>query len=91
MTFCYSFLCICGFLAIATAIEPVDVKVTFDESSGNFQIYLQGKEWLRSGAVGVRNEGQWWKSNNKDHYLLKVANPLTLRGQDAFGEFDTTA
>ena len=85
------YLCVSGLLSIATAIEPVDVKVTVDKSTGSFQISLQGQEWLRSGAVGVRNGGQWWRSNNKDHYLLKQANPLTLSGQDAFGEFDTTA
>ena len=91
MTFYYSFVYISGLLSIAAAIEPVDVKVTVNKSTGNFQISLQGQEWLRSGAVGVRNGGQWWKSNNKDHYLLKPTNPLTLSGQDAFGEFDTTS
>ena len=70
MTFYSSFLCICILaLSIAAAIEPVDVKATVDKSTGDFQISLQGQEWLRSGAVGVRNQGKWWKGNNKDHYL----------------------
>lgn len=93
MAFCSSFFCICisAALSIAVALEPVDVKVTFNKSTGDFQISLQGQEWLRSGAVSVRNEGKWWKSNNKDRYLLKATNPLTLSGQDALGEFDSTA
>ena len=91
MTVYCTFLCVSGLLSIATGIEPVDVKVTVDKSTGSFQISLQGQEWLRSGAVGVRNGGQWWRSDNKDHYLLKQDNSLPLSGQDAFGEFDTTA
>ena len=91
MTIYLSFLCVSALLSIATAVEPIDVKVAFDKSTGDFQIALQGQEWLRSGAVSVRNQGKWWKSNSKDSYLLKATNPLTLSGQDAFGEFDTTA
>ena len=91
MTIYLSFLCVSALLSIATAVEPIDVKVAFDKSTGDFQISLQGQEWLRSGAVSVRNQGKWWKSNSKDSYLLKATNPLTLSGQDAFGEFDTTA
>ena len=91
MTIYLSFLCVSALLSIATAVEPIDVKVAFDKSTGDFQISLQGQEWLRSGAVSVRNQGKWWKSNSKDSYLLKATNPLTLGGQDAFGEFDTTA
>ena len=73
-----TFLCVSGLLSIATGIEPVDVKVTVDKSTGSFQISLQGQEWLRSGAVGVRNGGQWWRSSNKDHHLLKQDNSLPL-------------
>ena len=90
MTIYLSFLCVSVLLSIATAVEPMDVKVAFDKFTGDFQIPLQGQEWLRSGAVSVRNQGKWWKSNSKDSYLLKATNPLTLSGQDAFGEFDTT-
>jgi hypothetical protein len=86
-----SLLCISALLSIAVALDPVDVKVTFDKSTGDLQISLQGREWLRSGAVGVRNQGKWWKSTNKDRYLLKATNSLSLSGQDAFGDFDTTA
>ena len=91
MTIYLSFLCVSALLSIATAVEPIDVKVAFNISTGGFQISLQGQEWLRSGAVSVRNLGKWWKSNSKDSYLLKATNHLTLSGQDAFGEFDTTA
>ena len=89
-----SFFCVSALLSIVTAVEPIDVKVAFDKSTDDFQISLlegRGQEWLRSGAVSVRNQGKWWKSNSKDSYLLKATNPLTLSGQDAFGEFDTTA
>ena len=68
-----SFLCVSrsALLSIATAVETVDrdVKVTLDKSTGDFQISLQGQEWLRSGAVTVRNQGKWWKSNSKDRYI----------------------
>ena len=53
-----SFLCVSALLSIATAVEPVDVKVTHDKSTGDFQISLQGQEWLRSGAVSVVVEKQ---------------------------------
>lgn len=93
MAFYSSLLYISTLLSIAAAlVDPVDVKVTFDKSTGEFNISLQGREWLRSGTVGVRNQGKWWKSNNKDGYLLKgpTGNSVTIGGQDALGEFDTT-
>ena len=45
VTYSY-YLCVSAFLSIANAtavhVEPVDVKVTFDKSTGDFPISLQG-------------------------------------------------
>ena len=80
------------FFQVATAIQPVDVKVSVDEKSGSFNIFVEGDSewpWLRSGVVGVRNDGQWWASHNKDNHLLKMTKHATGSGQDAIGEFET--
>lgn len=82
----------CVFLRVVTAIEPVDVKVTVDESSGAFNIFVEGYPewpWLRNGVVAVRNDGQVWTSNSEDHHLLKMTKHATGSGQDAIGDFDT--
>ena len=80
------------FLRVAAALQPVDVKVTVDESSGSFDIFVEGdseQPWLRSSVVGIRNDGQWWASHNKDSHLLKMTKHATGSGQDVIGEFDT--
>ena len=86
------FLVTCGSLVVSTAIEPVGVKVTFDEHSGSFHVSLRGEDWLHSSVVSIRQDGRWWASNNKDHYILKVNDSLSGSGsgQDVLGEFDTT-
>ena len=89
---------ICSFVAAlslfglsAEALQPVDVKVTFDsDSSPDFKVLLNDVEWLRSGAVSVRDSGQTWASNNKDKYILKSVGHSSKSGSDVIGEFDTT-
>ena len=73
------------------AFQPVDVKVTFAESSPDFKVLLNDIEWLRSGAVSIRDSGQTWASNNKDKYILKIVDHSSGSGRDIIGEFDTTA
>ena len=77
-------------LSLAKGLQPVDVKVTFDESFYGFNVSLSGVEWLRSGPIGIRDAGQWWASNNKDKYLAKVAQHFDRNGEDIFGAFDST-
>ena len=90
----YLLLTISGLLRLAVAFEPVDLRVTFEETSGFFNVFLNHDSewpWLRSGVVGVRNGGQWWMSNKKDAgYMLKMTGHLTGSGQDILGDFDTT-
>ena len=75
----------------AEAFQPVDVKVTFDsDSSPDFKVLLNNVEWLRSGAVSIRDSGQTWASNNKDKYILKSVDHSSESGRDIIGEFDTT-
>ena len=81
---------ILGALSLAVGLQPVDVKVTFDENFYGFNVSLSGVEWLRSGPIGVRDAGQWWASNNKDKQLVKVAQHLDGKGEDIFGTFDST-
>ena len=73
------------------AFQPVDVKVTFDsDSSPDFKVLLSDVEWLRSGAVSIRDSGQTWASNNKDKYILKSVGHSSGSGRDIIGEYDTT-
>ena len=73
------------------AIQSLDVKVTFEsDNSPDFKVLLNGVEWLRSGAVSVRDSGQTWASNNKDKYILKSVDHSQESGNDIIGEFDTT-
>ena len=81
---------ILGVLSLAEGLQPVDVKVTFDESFYGFNVSLSGVEWLRSGPVGIRDAGQLWASNNKDKYLVKVEQHLEGKGIDMFGTFYST-
>ena len=83
-------IAVLGALSLAKGLQPVDVKVTFDESFYGFNVSLSGVEWLRSGPIGIRDAGQWWASNNKDKYLVKVAQHLDGKGEDIFGTFDST-
>ena len=74
--------------SLTTALQPPNVSVTLDDSGG-FKVMLSGVEWLRSGPVGIRDGGQWWASDSKDKYLLKVEKHLTDKGEDVFGSFDS--
>ena len=78
-----------GIFSLAEGLQPVDVKVTFEESYYGFNVSLSGVEWLRSGPIGIRDAGQWWASNNKDKYLVKVEQHLEGKGVDMFGVFDS--
>ena len=79
-----------GLLSFAKGLQPVDVKVTFEESFYGFNVSLSGVEWLRSGPIGIRDAGQWWASNNKEKYLMKVVEHFEQKGEDIFGAFDIT-
>ena len=83
-------IAILGVFSLAEGLQPIDVKVTFDESFYSFNVSLSGVEWLRSGPIGIRDAGQWWASNNKDKYLVKVAQKLEGKGEDVLGSFDST-
>ena len=48
---------ILGVLSFAEDLQPVDVKVTFDESFYGFNVSLSGVEWLHSGPIGIRDAG----------------------------------
>ena len=74
-----------------SAFQPVDVKVTFDsQTSPDFKILLSGVEWLRSGALSIRDSGQSWATTNTEKNLLKSVDRNTESGEDVLGEFDTT-
>ena len=82
---------LCSLLCGSCAFSPIDVKVTFDGGdSPDFKVYLSGVEWLRSGAVGIRDSGQLWSTDHKDKYLLKVVSDSTTSGTDVLGEYDST-
>ena len=71
--------------------QPIDVKVTFDsDSSPDFKVLLNDVEWLRSGAVSIRDSGQTWTSSSKDKYILKSVGHSNGSGSDIIGDFDTT-
>ena len=73
------------------AFQPLNVKVTFDsDSSPGFKVLLNDIEWLRSGAVSIRDSGQTWASNNKDKYILKSVDHSSGSGKDIVGDFNTT-
>ena len=74
-----------------SALQPVDIKVTFDgQSSPDFKVLLSGVEWLRSGSVSVRDNGQSWVTTNKEKNILKQIDRNTESGEDSLGDFDTT-
>ena len=84
------------YVSLAGAFQPVvsvDVKVTFDTDASppTFKVLLSGQEWLRSGALSIRDAGETWSATNKDKNLLKVVDHATSSGSDAIGYFDTTS
>ena len=86
-------LCMVLACSTASAFRPVDVKVAFDsQSSPNFKVLLSGVEWLRSGALNIRDNGQTWGITNKEKnlYVLKPIDRNIEHGKDLLGEFDTT-
>ena len=84
-------LCMVLACSTASAFQPVDVKVAFDsQTASNFKVLLSGVEWLRSGALSVRDNGQTWGITNKEKNLLKPIDRNTEHGEDLLGEFYTT-
>lgn len=77
-------------ISLTVALEPVDLAVSFDETFSDFKVSISGVEWLHSGPTGIRDGGQWWASNNKDKYLLKVEKHSTETGVDVLGTFNST-
>ena len=77
--------------SVSTALQPVDIKVTFDgQSSPDFKVLLPGVEWLRSGSVSIRDNGQSWATTNKEKNILKQVDRNAESGEDSLGDFDTT-
>lgn len=72
-------------VGFGTTFQPVDVKVNFvndTQTSSSFKVLVSGVEWLRSGAVGVRDGGQTWTTSSKETHLLKLVNRGTGSGED---------
>ena len=71
--------------------QPVDIKVSFDsQTSPDFKVLLSGVEWLHSGAMSIRDDGQTWATTNKEKNLLKPFDRKAEIGKDLLGEFDNT-
>ena len=71
--------------------QPVDIKVSFDsQTSPDFKVLLSRVEWLRSGAMSIRDSGQTLTNNNKEKNLLKLTDKNIGSGEDLLGELDTT-
>lgn len=85
-----SLLVVILFSSSVFTLQLVDVKVTFEsQSSPDFKVLLSGVEWLRSGALSIRGNGQTWATTNKEN-ILKLIDRSTENGVDIFGKFDTT-
>ena len=88
---CLSFLFVLLSSSSVFTLQPVNVKVSFDsQTSPDFKVLLSGVEWLRSGALSIRDNGQTWATTNKEMNILKLINQDTGSGEDLFGMFDTT-
>ena len=59
----------------------LDVEVF---SNGSFSISLGGKQWFRSGSIGVRDLGQWW---SQDEGSVEMTGSSKSNGIDRIGEF----
>ena len=85
-----SLLVVIVFSSSVFTLQLVDVKVTFEsQSSPDFKVLLSGVEWLRSGGLSIRGNGQTWATTNKEN-VLKLIDRSTENGEDIFGKFDTT-
>lgn len=69
------------------AITGQDIEVIFEGQGPDYKIDLAGVEWFRSGAVGIRHEGQLWSSENTEKYMLKVTSGSMEDGEDSIGGF----
>lgn len=69
--------------ALAAPVE--NLEVAFDDADGRFvygfKLLLSGKEWLRSGPVAVRNNGEWFYSDDQSLKLNTI-------GEDTGEGFD---
>ena len=68
-------------LCARSAVENLDVQ-TFP--NGSFAVNVGGKQWFRSGSVGVRDLGQWW---SQDEDSLQLTSHSTTTGSDKLGTF----
>ena len=71
----------CVFLGAQCADGNLDVQ-TF--SNGSFSISVGGKQWLRSGSIGVRDLGQWW---SQDKGSVEMTGSSEATGVDNVGKF----
>ena len=79
----YAFLCFC----IIAAVAGQQINVSFNQDSADFQVYIDGEEWFRSGALGIRDGGQWWSTEHADKYSLKQSDFDIEEGVDPVGPF----
>ena len=71
----------CAVSSTLGAVENLDVKASSD---GSFSISVGGKQWFRSGSVGVRDLGQWW---SQDEDSLQLTGHTTSSGSDKLGTY----
>ena len=78
-------LCLC----CLQSVQPTDIHLEVsDSSSAEFKLYVDGKEWFRSGVLGVRHKDVWWSSEHTDaaHSLI-VSEYAKEEGSDLIGDF----
>ncbi len=83
MEFSVFFLLSLALLGITTAqsVENLEVECF---SNGTYRISLDGKLWFRSGPLGVRDQGQWWAT---DENTLVLVDFQKKEGEDVAGSF----
>lgn len=53
-------------------------------TNGSFSVSLGGKQWFRSGSIGVRDLGQWW---SQDENSVVMTGSSMSSGRDNIGSF----
>lgn len=71
--------------------DPSTFKVSFINDVGfatpDFQVFLDGKVWFRSGELGIRDGGNWWSAQSKNEYALYLSDHDEEVGSDPIGPF----
>lgn len=74
-------VCCLLFFPAHCTVGNLDIQ-TF--SDGSFSISVGGKQWFRSGSVGVRDRSQWWSTSRG---TLKLVENSMSTGIDRIGSF----